>query len=80
MHDRWRTRCSTQRSSLASLLACLQARLVRKQTAAGRSTQVEKLGLLSKAEAAGFTLSKIEQAGLLSLAEESGVLSLVASP
>jgi len=40
--------------------------------------QVEKLGLLSKAEKAGFTLSKIEESGLLSFAESSGVLSLVA--
>jgi hypothetical protein len=39
---------------------------------------VEKLGLLSKAEKAGFTLSKIEESGLLSFAESSGVLSLVA--
>jgi hypothetical protein len=40
--------------------------------------QVEKLGLLSKLESAGFTLSKIEEAGLLTYAEKSGVLSLLA--
>lgn len=43
-----------------------------------RAAQVEKLGLLSKAEQAGFSLSKIEQAGLLSFAEESGILSFIA--
>ena len=39
---------------------------------------MEELGLLSKLEASGLTLSKIEQSGLLSKAEKSGVLSLVA--
>lgn len=40
--------------------------------------QVEKLGLLSKLEKAGFSLSAIEEKGLLSFAEKSGILSLVA--
>jgi hypothetical protein len=35
---------------------------------------VQNLGLLSKAEAAGFTLSKIEKLGLLSTAERLGLL------
>jgi hypothetical protein len=39
---------------------------------------VEELGLLSKLEGAGFTLSKIEESGLLSKLETSGALSLVA--
>lgn len=39
-------------------------------------SNVEKLGLLSKAEKAGFTLSKIEKLGLLSTAERLGLLTL----
>jgi hypothetical protein len=37
---------------------------------------VEKLGLLTQLEKAGFTLTKIEQSGLLSTAERLGALSL----
>lgn len=39
-------------------------------------SSVEKLGLLSKLEAAGITLSKIEQSKLLSTAEKLGALEL----
>ncbi|CAI9112287.1 OLC1v1012709C1 [Oldenlandia corymbosa var. corymbosa] len=40
-------------------------------------SNVEKAGLLSKAEELGFTLSSIEKLGLLSKAEELGLLSLL---
>lgn len=40
-------------------------------------SSVEKLGLLSAAEKAGFSLSKIEKLGLLSTAERLGLLSLL---
>ncbi|CAH9088290.1 unnamed protein product [Cuscuta europaea] len=40
-------------------------------------SNVEKAGLLSKAEGLGFTLSSIEQLGLFSKAEELGLLSLL---
>ncbi|KAI4326648.1 hypothetical protein MLD38_031938 [Melastoma candidum] len=40
-------------------------------------SNVEKAGLLSKAEGLGFTLSSIEKLGLLSKAEELGLLSLL---
>lgn len=37
-------------------------------------SSVEKLGVLSKLESAGITLSKIEESGLLSTAEKLGLL------
>ncbi|KAJ8452360.1 hypothetical protein Cgig2_006165 [Carnegiea gigantea] len=40
-------------------------------------SNVEKAGLLSKAEELGFTLSSIEKLGLFSKAEELGLLSLL---
>ncbi|CAA3002029.1 uncharacterized protein LOC111401631 [Olea europaea subsp. europaea] len=40
-------------------------------------SNVEKAGLLSKAEELGFTLSSIEKLGVLSKAEELGLLSLL---
>lgn len=40
-------------------------------------TKAEKLGLLSLAENAGLSLTKIEELGLLSTAEKLGVLSAV---
>ncbi|KAL8230671.1 hypothetical protein R6Q57_000449 [Mikania cordata] len=40
-------------------------------------SNVEKAGLLSKAEELGFTLSSIEKLGILSKAEEFGLLSLL---
>lgn len=40
-------------------------------------SNVEKAGLLSKAEELGFTLSSVEKLGLLSKAEELGLLSLL---
>ncbi|KAL4584033.1 hypothetical protein LXL04_008623 [Taraxacum kok-saghyz] len=40
-------------------------------------SNVEKAGLLSKAEELGFTLSSIEKLGILSKAEELGLLSLL---
>nr|XP_043615357.1 uncharacterized protein LOC122587296 [Erigeron canadensis] len=40
-------------------------------------SNVEKSGLLSKAEELGFTLSSIEKLGILSKAEELGLLSLL---
>ncbi|CAH1422501.1 unnamed protein product [Lactuca virosa] len=40
-------------------------------------SNVEKAGLLSKAEKLGFTLSSIEKLGILSKAEELGLLSLL---
>ncbi|KAL8130328.1 hypothetical protein V2J09_019483 [Rumex salicifolius] len=40
-------------------------------------SNVEKAGLLSKAEGLGFTLSSIEKLGVLSKAEEFGLLSLL---
>ncbi|KAI5683655.1 hypothetical protein M9H77_04883 [Catharanthus roseus] len=40
-------------------------------------SNVEKAGLLSKAEELGFTLSSVEKLGLLSKAEEFGLLSLL---
>lgn len=40
-------------------------------------SNVEKAGLLSKAEQLGFTLSSIEKLGILSKAEELGLLSLL---
>ncbi|XP_043687093.1 uncharacterized protein LOC122638274 [Telopea speciosissima] len=40
-------------------------------------SNVEKAGLLSKAEELGFTLSSIEKLGFFSKAEELGLLSLV---
>lgn len=40
-------------------------------------SNVEKSGLLSKAEELGFTLSSIEKLGLFSKAEELGLLSLL---
>ena len=39
---------------------------------------MEKLGLLSKAEKAGLSLSQIEEQGLLSKAEDLGLLSIIA--
>ncbi|XP_076934574.1 uncharacterized protein LOC143600910 [Bidens hawaiensis] len=42
-------------------------------------SNVEKAGLLSKAEELGFTLSSIEKLGILSKAEELGLLSLLES-
>ena len=40
-------------------------------------SNVEKAGLLSKAEDLGFTLSSIEKLGVFSKAEELGLLSLL---
>ena len=40
-------------------------------------SNVEKAGLLSKAEELGFTLSSIEKLGVFSKAEELGLLSLL---
>lgn len=40
-------------------------------------SNVEKAGLLSKAEELGFTLSSIEKLGVLTKAEELGLLSLL---
>lgn len=40
-------------------------------------SNVEKAGLLSKAEGLGFTLSSIEKLGVFSKAEELGLLSLL---
>ncbi|KAF6155724.1 hypothetical protein GIB67_007161 [Kingdonia uniflora] len=40
-------------------------------------SNVEKAGLLSKAEELGFTLSSIEKLGILSKAEDLGLLSLL---
>lgn len=40
-------------------------------------SNVEKAGLLSKAEELGFTLSSIEKLGIFSKAEELGLLSLL---
>ncbi|KAK1257031.1 hypothetical protein QJS04_geneDACA020572 [Acorus gramineus] len=55
----------------------LQVDVVKKLEKGKVLSNVEKAGLLSKAEELGLTLSSVEKLGILSKAEEFGLLSLV---